>query len=77
MKIDLSSGQAKSADLVKSTVLVAATIIVAMVAGYYMAPSLGIWGRVIAGLICVGGWYILAQSTKSKFALDGNVFKVC
>ena len=61
MKIDLSSGQARSADLVKSTVLVAATM--------------GIWGRVIAGLICVVGWYILAQSTKAAFKLDENVFK--
>ena len=75
MKIDLSSGQAKSADLVKSTVLVAVTIIVAMIAGYYLAPSLGIWGRVIAGLICVVGWYILAQTTNSVFKLNENVFK--
>ena len=75
MKIDLSSGQAKSADLVTSTVLVAVTIIVAMIAGYYLAPSLGIWGRVIAGLICVVGWYILAQTTNSAFKLNENVFK--
>ena len=75
MKIDLSSGQAANADLVKSTILVAVTIIIAMIAGYYLAPSLGIWGRVIAGLICVAGWYFLAQSTNSSFKLDGNVFK--
>ena len=58
-----------------STVLVAVTIIIAMIAGYYLAPSLGIWGRVIAGLICVVGWYVLAQSTDSAFKLDNNVFK--
>ena len=46
-----------------------------MVAGYYLAPSMGIWGRVIAGLICIGGWYILAQSTNAAFKLDNNVFK--
>ena len=31
--------------------------------------------RVIAGLICIVGWYILAQSTKAAFKLDENVFK--
>ncbi len=76
MKINLTNSEGtSSADLFKSTILVAVTIIVAMVAGYYLAPSLGIWGRVIAGLICVAGWYFLAKSTNSAFKLDENVFK--
>jgi len=76
MNINLSSGEgASSADLFKSTILVAVTIIIAMIAGYYLAPSLGIWGRVIAGVICLIGWYFLAQSTKTSFRLDGDVFK--
>ena len=76
MNINLSSGEgASSADLFKSTILVAVTIIIAMIAGYYLAPSLGIWGRVIAGAICLIGWYFLAQSTKTSFRLDGDVFK--
>ena len=70
MNINLSSGEgASSADLFKSTILVAVTIIIAMIAGYYLAPSLGIWGRVIAGVICLIGWYFLAQSTKTSFRL--------
>jgi len=76
MNINLSSkGGASNVDLFKSTILVAVTIIIAMIVGYYLAPTLGIWGRVIAGLICIGGWYFLAKSTNSSFRLDADVFK--